>query len=185
MVEKENISAPPSMLPKPPVPALRSLQTCPSPPPEPLVRGCSGQNTPSRFSFTAETSLSLSTVDQSKAPSVPAASHLPASPRSGPLPRWTPQLEGGMPSPNATVRSTLSAEALRHSPEILSKHDDEEEENNNRRSGSTKDASSDIHSVAYWKSRPDLQPVRKSGKKGNVLKKKSIRRAEIVSWVGN
>ena len=124
---------------------------------------------------------------------MPAVSHLPASPRSGPLPRWTPQLEGGIPSPKTTVRSISSAEVQRHSPEILSKHhdndedddDNDEEENNNRRSGPTKDASSNTHSVAYWDSRPDLQPVRKLGKKGNVLKKKSIRRGEIVSWVGN
>jgi hypothetical protein len=185
VVENEDISARPSMLPNPPVPTLRSLQTCPSPPPKPLVSRYSGQNTPSRFSFTIENPLSLSTVDQSRTPSVPAVSHLPASPRSGPLPRWTPQLEGGMPSPNTTVRSISSAEAQRHSPEILSEHDDHEEENNNRRSGSTKGASSNTHSVAYWNSRPDLQPVRKLGKKGNVLKKKSIRRGEITSWVGN
>ena len=89
-----------------------------------------------------------------------------------------------MPSPNATVRSISSAEAQRHSPVILSEHDDEEE-NNNRRSSSTKDASSNAHAVAYWNSRPDLQPVRTLGKKGNVLKKKPIRRAEIASWVGN
>jgi hypothetical protein len=184
VVEHEDISAPPT-LPHPPIPALRSLQPSPSPPPKPLVRRSSSQNIPSRFSFTAETSLSLSPIDQSRTPSVPVVSHLPASPRSGPLPRWTPQLEGGMPSSNATVRSISSTEAQRHSPEILSKYDEEEVENNNRRSSSTKDASSNTHSVAYWNSRPDLQPVRKLGKKGNVLKKKSIRRAEITSWVGN
>jgi hypothetical protein len=183
VVEDEDISASPSTLPHPPVPALRSLQTSPSPPPKPLVREYSGQNVPSRFSFTVETSLSLSTVNQSTL-SVPAVSHLPASPRSGPLPRWTPQLEGDMPSPNATVRSTSSAEAQHHSPVTLSEHDDDEEDNN-QRSGSAKDASSNAHSVVYWNSRPDLQPVRKLGKKGNVLKKKSIRRAEITSWVGN
>jgi len=74
------------------------------------------------------------------------------------------------------------------SPEILSQHDDDDDnnkENNNPRNSSTKDASSNAHSVAYWKSRPDLQPVLKLGKKGNVLKKKSIRRAEVASLVGN
>ena len=185
VVENENISAPPSMPPHLPVPALRSLQTSPSPPPEPFVRRYSGQNMTPRFSFTTKTSsLSLSTVDQSRTPSVPAVSHLPASPRSGPLPCWRPQPGEGMPSPNAAVRSISSAEMQHPSPEILSLHDDNKE-NNNPRNSSTKDASSDTHSVAYWRSRPDLQPVLKLNKKGNVLKKKSIQRAEIVSLVGN
>jgi len=54
-----------------------------------------------------------------------------------------------------------------------------------RRSGSVKDDPPHAQSMAYWESRPDLQPVRKLSKKGNVLRKKSVRRAEIVSWVGN
>jgi hypothetical protein len=185
VVENENISAPPSMPPHHPVPALRSLQASPSPPPEPLVRRYSNQNMTPRFSFTTRASLSLSAVDQSRTLSVPAASHLPASPRSGPLPCWSPQPGEGMPSLNAAVRSVSSPETQHPSPEILSQYDDDNKENNNPRNSSTKDASSNAHSVAYWRSRPDLQPVLKLSKKGNVLKKKSIQRAEIVSSVGN
>jgi hypothetical protein len=185
VVENEDISAPPLMPPHPAVSAPQSLQTCPSPPPNPLVRRYSGQDTPSRFSFTAENSSSFATPNQSRPPSIPAVpSHLPASPRSGPLPRWAPQLEGAMPNPSPAVRSISSAEPQRHSPEILSKHDDEEE-NSYRRSGLVQDPSSNTHSLAYWKSRSDLQPVRKPGKTGNVLKKKSVRRTEIASWIGD
>jgi hypothetical protein len=184
VIENENISAPP-MPPHLPLPALRSLQPSPSPPPEPFVTRYSGQNMTSRSSFTTKTSLSLSTVDQSRTPSVPAVSHLPASPRSGPLPCWSPQPWEGMPSLNAAVRSVSSPETQHPSPEILSQYDDDNKENNNPRNSSTKDASSNAHSVAYWRSRPDLQPVLKLSKKGNVLKKKSIQRAEIVSSVGN
>jgi hypothetical protein len=186
VVENENISAPPSVPPHLPVPALRSLQNSPSPPPEPFVRRYSSQNMTSRFSFTTKTSLSLSTVNQSRTPSVPAVSHLPASPLSGPLPCWRPQPEEGIPSQNAAVRSISSAETQHPSPETLSQHDDDDnKENNNPRNSSTEDNSSNPHSVAYWRSRPDLQPVLKPGKRGNVLKKKSVRRAEIVSLVGN
>ena len=41
------------------------------------------------------------------------------------------------------------------------------------------------HSAGYWDQRPDLVPVRVPSKKGNVLRKKSLRRAEVVSWVGS
>ena len=184
VVENENISAPPSTPPHLPVPALRSLQNSPSPPPETFVTRYSGQNMTSRFSFATKTSPSVSIVDQSRTPSVSTASHLPASPRSGTLPCWRPQPEEGMASPNAAVRSISSAEMQHPSPEILSQHDDNKE-NINPRNSSTKDASSNAHPVAYWRSRPDLQPVPKLSKKGNVLKKKSIRRGEIVSLVGN
>jgi hypothetical protein len=61
----------------------------------------------------------------------------------------------------------------------------ETEQVDSRPSGSMKDDPPHAQSMAYWESRPDLQPVRKLSKKGNVLRKKSIRRAEIVSWVGN
>ena len=71
------------------------------------------------------------------------------------------------------------------SPEIVSQHDDDNKENINPRNSSTRGASSNAHPVGYWRSRPDLQPVLKLSKKGNVLKKKSIRGAEIVSLVGN
>jgi len=187
VVENENISAPASMPPHPPVPALRSLQNSPSPPPEALVRRYSSQNITSRFSST-KTSLPLSTVDRSRTPSMSAASHLPASPHIRSLPCWRPQPGEGIPSPNVSVRAISSAEMQNPSAEILSQHDDDDDnnkENNNPRNSSTKDASSNAHSVAYWKSRPDLQPVLKLGKKGNVLKKKSIRRAEVASLVGN
>jgi hypothetical protein len=39
------------------------------------------------------------------------------------------------------------------------------------------------HSQAYWESRQDLQPVRRKSQKGNVLRKKSLLRAERTSWV--
>lgn len=39
------------------------------------------------------------------------------------------------------------------------------------------------HSQAYWESRQDLQPVRRKSQKGNVLRKKSLQRAERTSWV--
>ena len=35
----------------------------------------------------------------------------------------------------------------------------------------------------YWHSRSDLRPVRSPSRKGNVLRKKSLRRAEVVSFV--
>lgn len=38
-------------------------------------------------------------------------------------------------------------------------------------------------SQAYWESRADLQPVRRKSQKGNVLRKKSLQRAERTSWV--
>jgi hypothetical protein len=189
VVENENILAPPSVPPHLPVPALRSLQNSPSPPPKPFVRRYSGQNMTSRLPSTTKTSLSLSTVDQSRTPSVPAVAHLPDSPRSGPLPYWRPQPGEGMPGPNVVVRSVSSAETQHPSPETLSRHhddgEDDDDNNNNPRNSSTEDVSSNAHSVAYWRSRPDLQSALKPSKKGNVLKKKSIRRAEIVSLVGN
>jgi hypothetical protein len=39
------------------------------------------------------------------------------------------------------------------------------------------------HTQAYWDSRHDLQPVRRKSQKGNVLRKKSLQRAERTSWV--
>ena len=36
---------------------------------------------------------------------------------------------------------------------------------------------------AYWESRQDLQPVRRKSQKGNVLRKKSLKRAEMASLV--
>lgn len=36
-------------------------------------------------------------------------------------------------------------------------------------------------STEYWETRTDLRPVRKASKKGNVLRKKSLRRSEIVA----
>jgi hypothetical protein len=153
-------------------PAPRPLQTSQSVP-DHLLRRSSGQNITSRFSFTTETSLSLSTVDLSRTHSVPNISHLPASPRSGPLPRGTKYLEGSTPTPNH--------------PQSMSEKQPSSEtsELDYRVAGSTKDDSSHAQSMTYWESRPDLQPVRKLSKKGNVLRKKSIRRAEITSWVGN
>jgi hypothetical protein len=35
----------------------------------------------------------------------------------------------------------------------------------------------------YWNTRPDLMPIRKPSKKRNTLRKKSLRRAEVASWV--
>lgn len=37
--------------------------------------------------------------------------------------------------------------------------------------------------IDYWTTRPDLQPVRQPSKKGNVLRKKSCRRASVVAIV--
>lgn len=39
------------------------------------------------------------------------------------------------------------------------------------------------HSQEYWESRHDLQPVRRKSQKGNVLRKKSLKRAERTSMV--
>ena len=39
------------------------------------------------------------------------------------------------------------------------------------------------HTQAYWESRQDLQPVRRKSQKGNVLRKKSLQRAERTSMV--
>jgi hypothetical protein len=155
-----------------PAPALRPLQISRSVP-DNLLRRSSGLNMSSRFSFTTETSLSLSAVDLSRTHSVPQISHLPASPRSGPLPRGRLYSEESTPSLN-TVRSMPEKQRSSEINEV-----------DDRQGGSTEDASSSTHSMPYWESRPDLQPVRKLSKKGNVLRKKSIRRAEIVSWVGN
>ncbi len=54
-----------------------------------------------------------------------------------------------------------------------------------RYSGDQQRPSSKTHSVGYWEQRPDLVPVRTPSKKGNVLRKKSLKRAEVVSWVGS
>ena len=153
--------------------ALRPLHTSRSVP-DHLLRRSSGQDTTSRFSFATETSLSLPTVDLSRADSVPYISHLPASPRSGPLPHRRAYLDESMPGQSG-VRSVSLKQP---SSETLHEVD-------SRQSGSAKDPSSNSRSMAYTESRPDLHPARKLSKKGNVLRKKSIRRAEIVSWVGN
>ena len=55
----------------------------------------------------------------------------------------------------------------------------------NRYSDDQQRASSQTNSVGYWEQRPDLVPVRAPSKKGNVLRKKSLKRAEVVSWVGS
>jgi hypothetical protein len=153
-------------------PALRPLQTSRSVPDHLLGRS-SGRNMISRFSFTTEASLSPSAVELSKTQSVQKISHLPASPRSGPLPRGKMYLKASTPTLN-TVQSVPEKQFSSEANEV-----------ENQPTSSTKDDSSYTYSVAYWESRPDLQPVRKLSKKGNVLRKKSIRRAEIVSWVGN
>jgi hypothetical protein len=127
----------------------------------------------SRFSFTTETSLSLSTAERSRSHSVPNNSHLPASPRSGPSPHGRPCPPEDMPTPN----SVRCASEKQPGGEI--------EELDDSPPGSMRDDSPQPPSMVYWESRPDLQPVRKLGKKGNVLRKKSIRRAEVASWVSN
>lgn len=167
-VTEEDASAPISHPPA----ALRPLKTARSVP-DHLLKRYSGQNRTSRFSFTTEASLSLPTVEVSRTPSVPKNSHLPASPRSGPLPRRRMYPEEKIPTPNP-VRPVSGKQPV-----------GEREEVDNRPPVSMKDDSPHNPSMAYWESRSDLQPVRKLSKKGNVLRKKSIRRAEIVSWVGN
>jgi hypothetical protein len=127
----------------------------------------------SRFSFTTETSLSLSTAERSRTHSVPNNSHLPARPRSGPFPHGRPCPPEDMPTPNS-VRCASEKQPV-----------GEIEELDDSPPGSMKDDSPHPQSMVYWESRPDLQPVHKLRKKGNVLRKKSTRRAEIVSWVGN
>jgi hypothetical protein len=133
------------------------------------LRRSSGLNMVSRFSSTTDISPSLSTVDLSRAPPVPQSSHLPASPRSTPPPRVRRYLEESVPSPH-----TVASMSPKQPSSEISETDQQQI-----------DSTQDTSSMAYWGSRPDLQPVRKLSKKGNVLRKKSIRRAEIVSWVGN
>jgi hypothetical protein len=169
---KEVVEGDVSALMPHPAPALRPLQTSRSVP-DNLLRRSSGRNMTSRFSFTAETSLSLSAGDPSRTHSVPNISHLPASPRSGPLPRGREYLEE-----STSTSNPAQSVAEKQPSSEMNKLD-------HQTAGSTQDGSSHGQSMAYWGSRPDLQPVRKPSKKGNVLRKKSIRRAEIVSWVGN
>ena len=158
------ISRPPS--------ALRPLHTPRSVLDYPLTRH-SGQNMSSRFSFTTETTLFPSPVEVPRTCSVPNNSHLPASPCAGPRSENTSPKEEDMSAPN--VVPSVSEESPIRETELVE----------SRRSGSVKDDPPPAQSMPYWASRPDLQPVRKLSKKGNVLRKKSVRRAEIVSWVGN
>ena len=154
-------------------PALASLHPARSVPDS--LRRSSGLNIVSRFSSTADTSPSLSTVDLSRPPPVPQSSHLPASPRSTPPPRVRRYLEESVPSPHAVPSPhTVPSMSPKQPSSEISETDQQQI-----------DSTQDTSSMAYWESRPDLQSVRKLSKKGNVLRKKSIRRAEIVSWVGN
>lgn len=167
-VTEEDASVPISHPPA----ALRPLQTAPSVP-DHLLETYSAQNMVSRFSFTTETSLSLSTAERSRSHSVPSNSHLPASPRSGPCPHGKLCPPEDVP----TLNSVRCASEKQPGGEI--------EELDDSPPGSMRDDSPNPQSMVYWESRPDLQPVRKLRKKGNVLRKKSIRRAEVASWVSN
>ena len=151
----------------------------------------------SRFSFTTETSLSLSTLDPiSHAHSVPnlnmaITSHLSASPRSGPLPfpsRDRTHLNGtvlGSSSLRSGSEKQPSTETVHEIPYAHSYNDNDNDGNTNDQQSNP---NSNPNSRPYWSSRQPKSAAlvaRKASKKGNVLRKKSIRRAEIVSWVGN
>ena len=169
--------------------------------PDELLRRSSGQNmtttSTSRFSFATETSLSfsLSTLDQvvSRTPS----QHLPTSPRSGPLPPSQPRpprthldLSKTPPSQNGSSTNVYNgsrAPVSGKQPSIetfgeLTVVDKPSSGSSRGRKARRR------QSTGYGEAQPDPQPVvvtRKPSKKGNVLRKKSLKRAEIVSWVGN
>lgn len=42
-------------------------------------------------------------------------------------------------------------------------------------------ATSDTNNLSYWSTRTDLRPIRSNSKKGNVLRKKSLRRSEMIA----
>lgn len=175
-VVRDEVSA---SMPYPTTP-LRTLQASRSVP-DHLLQNVSGPNMRSRFSFATNTSVSLYSDDAPRTPFVFSTSHLPANPRSGPFPQARPYGQEKIPvsppvpslsqmSVPSTVLSVSDKQALREKTQV-----------ENRPAEAPDEDAADPQALAYWRSRPDLQPVRQTSKKGNVLRKKSIRRAEIAS----
>src|SRR2546423_4963444 len=111
-----------------------------------LPRGSSGQYMTSRFSFATETSISPSAVDLRRTQFVSNISHLPASPQPQPLRRGKAYLDDDTPEESGplSVSEDQPTETL---------HD-----LGSQPSGPRADASSKSPSMAYWKSRSDMQP---------------------------